>query len=164
MSERSYIDAEPVIVIVSRDQVETRDTASVIGALKSCVASTERALSFFEKLDIAFHGYDHDTRELFEIPEVREYVSLLDDQFPYWLFFMRKNGLGLQAITYCLMPPYLNKVGRETVLPERLNELLSNRWFPAMNHICVAVGFSEGQIETLTNKVVDYIFNGPTRK
>jgi hypothetical protein len=58
LSERSYIDAEPVIVIVSRDQVETRDTASVIGALKSCVASTERALSFFEKLDIAFHGYD----------------------------------------------------------------------------------------------------------
>jgi hypothetical protein len=123
-----------------------------------------RSATVFEKLDIAFHGYDHDTRELFEIPEVREYVSLLDDQFPYWLFFMRKNGLGLQAITYCLMPPYLNKVGRETVLPERLNELLSNRWFPAMNHICVAVGFSEGQIETLTNKVVDYIFNGPTRK
>ena len=91
-------------------------------------------------------------------------MSLLDDQFPYWLFFMRKNGLGLQAITYCLMAPYLNNEVRETQLPERLNELLSDRWFPAMNQICMAVGFSEGQIEALTNKVVDYFFNGPIRK
>jgi hypothetical protein len=115
-------------------------------------------------MDIAFQGYDHDTRELFEIPEVRQYVSLLDDKFPYWLFFLGKNGLGLQAISYCLMPPYLNKIGRETLFPERLNNLLANRWFPAMNHICMAVGYSEEQIEALTNKVVDHFLNGPIRR
>jgi len=49
------------------------------------------------------NGYDHDARELFEIPEVREYNALLDNEFPYWLFFLT-----------------------------RLDEPLSNRWFPAM--------------------------------
>jgi hypothetical protein len=40
--------------------------------------------------------------------EVREYASTLDDQFPYWLFFLTKQGLGLQRITYCFIPPHLS--------------------------------------------------------
>jgi hypothetical protein len=110
---------------------------------------------------IAFHGYEQDTRELFEIPEIWEYVHLLDDKFPYWLFFLTKNGLGLQCITLCLMPPYLSKKGRETVLPQRLNKLLNERWFPAMNHVCEAVGYSEQRIEKLTDDVVNYFQAGP---
>jgi hypothetical protein len=152
---------DPVIVVVSRLEIETRDTSGVLDVLQSCMASTDRALSFFERLDIAFHGYDDDTRELCEIDEVREYVQLLDDIFPYWLFFLTKSGLGLHCIMYCLMPPYLSEKGRQTVLPQRLDQLLSNRWFPAMNQICEAVGFSEGQIETLTNDVVNYFFKDP---
>jgi hypothetical protein len=158
---RTVIDADSVVVVISREEVEARDPSSVLGALKSCVESPERALSFFEKLDIAFHGYDLDAREVFEIFEVREFVSLVDGEFPYWLFFLTKKGLGLQAIMLCFMPPYLTEQARKMVLPQRLDQLLSNRWFPAMNQICEAVGFSEGQIATLTNNVADYFINGP---
>ena len=65
-----------------------------------------------EKLDVAFHGYDHDVRELFEIPEIRDYVELLDSQFPYWLFFLTKSGFGLECITLCKMPPDLTEEAR----------------------------------------------------
>jgi hypothetical protein len=61
---------------------------------------------------------------------------------------------------YCLMPPYLSEEGRRTVLPQKLDELLSERWFPAMDQLCGAVGFSEQQIEVLTNRTVDYFING----
>jgi hypothetical protein len=131
--------------------------------LRSCLVSTERMLGFFERIDVLFHGYDDDTRELCEIDAVREYVSLLDSEFPYWLFFFTKEGLGLQCIMYCLMPPYLSEEGRRTILPRKLDELLSNRWFPAMDQICLAVGFSEPQIEDLTNRTIDYFVNGPSR-
>ncbi len=161
MSAPITIDGDPVVVVVSREEVEARDISSVIGTLKSCLASPERALSLFEKLDIAFNGYDHDAREIFEIPEIREFVSLLDSEFPYWLFFLTKSGTGLQAIMLCFMPPYLTEQARSTVLPQRLDQLLSNRWFPAMNHICEVVEFSEDQIEMLTNNVADYFINGP---
>ena len=161
MAASETLPVEPVVVVVSRKEVEARDVSSVLGALKSCISSIERARSFFQKVDVAFHGYDHDTRELFEIPEVRECVALLDSEFPYWLFFLTKRGLGLQCIMLCFMPPFLTEEARRTVLPQRLDELLSNRWFPAMNHICEAVGFSERQIEVLTNEVVDYFINGP---
>ena len=161
MREPIPLDGQPVVVIISRDEVEARDTSSVIQILESCLSSPENARLYFERIDIAFHGYDQDTRELFEIPEVRGYVSLLDDKFPYWLFFLTKTGLGLQCGTLCLMPPYLSKEGRETVLPERLNKLLNNRWFPAMIHICEAVGYSEQRIEKLTDEVVNYFQAGP---
>ena len=155
------IKSERINVIVSREEVEACDTSSVVQLLKSCVTSSERALSLFEKLDVAFDGYNQDTREVFEILEVRKYASLLDSEFPYWLFFLTKEGRGLQAIMLCFMPPYLTDEARKRVLPQRLDQLLSNRWFPAMNHVCGAVGFSEAQIEALTNRVVDYFINGP---
>ena len=61
----------------------------------------------------------------------------------------------------CFMPPYLTEAARKTVLPQRLDERLSKRWFPAMNQICEAVGFSEQQIDNLTDEVVDYFIDGP---
>jgi hypothetical protein len=156
------IVGDPVLIVVSREEVEARETSSTMRDLRPCLVSTERMLSFFERIDLMFHGYDDDTRELCQIDAVREYVSLLDSEFPYWLFFLTKEGLGLQCITYCLMPPYLSEKGRRTVLPRKLDELLSNRWFPAMNQICLAVGFSEQQIEDLTNRTIDYFVNGPS--
>jgi hypothetical protein len=152
---------DPVIIVVSREEVEAVETSSAMTVLRSCLESTERALSFFERLDVAFHGYNDDSRELCEIQAVRDYVHALDHQFPYWLFFLTKEGLGLQCIMYCLMPPYLSEDGRRTILPRRLDELLSKRWFPAMNQLCLAVGFSERQIEDLTNRTIDYFVNGP---
>jgi hypothetical protein len=82
-----HMDVQPIIMVISRDEVDSRDTSSITGVLKSCLSSSERALSCFEKLDVAFDGYEDDTREVFETPEVREYVALLDEEFPYWLFF-----------------------------------------------------------------------------
>ncbi|MCL4852445.1 MAG: hypothetical protein KJZ78_13820 [Bryobacteraceae bacterium] len=155
------MEFEPVIIVVSREEIESRDTSAVLGTLKSCIASTETVQAYFEKVDVAFHGYNEDSRELFEIPEVREYVGLLDDAFPYWLFFLTKSGLGLQCIMLCFMPPYLTEAARRTVLPQKLDELLSKRWLPAMNEACISAGFSEQQIEDLTNNVVDYFIDGP---
>jgi hypothetical protein len=43
---------DPVIVVVSRLEIETRDTSGV-DVLQSCIASTDRALSFFENASAA---------------------------------------------------------------------------------------------------------------
>jgi hypothetical protein len=163
LPERIGTDSD-VLVVISREEVESRDISSVIDVLKSCLSSVERALSLFERLDVVFDGYDDGTREVFEIQHVREYVELLDEQFPYWLFFLTKDGLGLQTIMLSFMPPHLTEQARKTILPRRLDDLLSKRWFPAMNEICLVVGFSEQAIETLTNKVVDYFVSGPLNK
>jgi hypothetical protein len=153
---------EPLVKVVSRDEVEGRVPATSLKALVDCLSPPDRARELGGKLDIAFHGYDNDRRKLFEIPEVRDFVNKLDDQFPFWLFFLTKGGLGLQCIMLCMMPPYLTEAARLTVHPQRLNDLCSKRWFPAMNHMCEIVGFSEEKIEALSEEAADYFVNDPS--
>jgi hypothetical protein len=75
-----------LIVIVGRDEVESGLPSTTLACLEGLVASPTRALSLCECVDIAFHGYDDDGRELWEIPDVRRFVSALDDRFPFWLY------------------------------------------------------------------------------
>jgi hypothetical protein len=150
-----------VAIIVSRDEVNAQDTSSVMAVLKPLMSSPEAALKAFERFDISFHGYDDVQWEIYEIPEIRQFVANLDQSFPYWLFFLTKKTPGLQAVTLCFLPPFLTPQARERILPQRLADLLSNRWFPAMEYICRAVGFTEEQIEQLTNDVADYYTQGP---
>ncbi|MBF0235188.1 MAG: chlororespiratory reduction 6 domain-containing protein, partial [Desulfamplus sp.] len=94
-----------LFLVVSKEQVESGDITEVIGVLKMLIQSPKIARSFKEKVDISFYGYDHDPRELYQIPEVSAYIHKLDAQFPYWLYFLSKHLQGLRAILYCLLPP-----------------------------------------------------------
>jgi hypothetical protein len=151
---------DPLCVVVSRRDVETGDLSSTLSVLRKLTESPGTARTFFERVDIAFHGYDHISQELFEIPEVRNFVFHLDEQFPFWLFFLSKHYLGLQCLLFCFLPPFLTEEARSRIFPERIDQLLTNRWFPAMNHICEFVGFSGLQIEQLTDRVLAYITKG----
>ena len=149
------------VIVVSRAEVDAKDISSVLGALRALIASPDAAMQYFENVDIAFHGYNETREELFEIQEVREFVYALDEQFPYWLFFLNKSALGLQCLAYCFLPPFLTFEAKQRIYPERLNDLLTRRWFPAMNQICEWVGFSEERIEVLTDRSVEYLLGGP---
>ena len=152
--------ADHIVVLVSRAEIEAIDILPALGTLRRLTEAPETAREFFERVDIAFHGYDDDTRELSEIIEVRNFVFRLDDQFPFWLFFLSKHYLGLQCLLWCLLLPSLTEEGRSEIFPERIDRLLTNRWFPAMNQICHYARFSEQQIEALTDRVLTYITKG----
>lgn len=159
---KGFAGYEPVIVAVSRDQVTARNVSAALSALKRFTETPEITRRMFERVDVAFHGYDHDSRELFEIPEVRDFVYALDDKFPFWLFFLNKKCSGLQAISLCFLPPYLTPKAKQEEYPKRMDQLLQNRWFPAMNQVCKYAGFTEDQIEELTERVFVYLTEGPT--
>ncbi|MGO9950839.1 MAG: hypothetical protein ACLPN1_01355 [Dissulfurispiraceae bacterium] len=151
---------KPLIVVVSRVEVEAMDTSAALGVLRKLTDSPDTAREFLEGVDIAFHGYDHDQQELFEIGEVRNFVYKLDEEFPFWLFFLSKQYSGLQCLLRCFLPPFLTEEARSEVFPERINQLLTKRWFPAMNQMCSYVGFSDNQIEQLTERAMAYIETG----
>lgn len=149
------------IIVVSREEVEAHDTSAVLEALTALIQSPEQARSFFEQVDIAFHGYNETREELFEIAEVRNFIQQLDEAFPFWLYFLSKTGTGLQCITYCFLPPFLTQAAKAKIFPERLDDLLTKRWFPAMNQVCEWTGFSEQEIESLIDRSVTYLLSGP---
>lgn len=152
---------EPVIVTISRDEVNARNVSAPLSVLGRFMETPEIIREMCERVDVAFHGYDEDSRELFEIPEVRDFVYALDEKFPFWLFFLSKKYMGLQAISLCFLPPYLTPQAKQEEYPKRIDQLLQNRWFPAMNQVCEYAGLTEDQIEELTERVFVYLTEGP---
>lgn len=150
-------------IIASKDEVLAGDTEGVISSLRTLIASPEAALNWKERVDFAVDGYNNTQWELFEITEVRDFVAKVDDEFPYWLFFLSKYALGLQCVAYCFLPPFLKPDAQAEIFPERLDDLLSRRWFPAMNQVCNWVGMSEFEIDSMTSRAIKYLVTGPIR-
>ncbi len=154
---------KPLVLIVSRKEVEEGDISCALAVLKRLLESPEVAKSYQERVEIAFHGYDSDSRELYEIPEVRNFVYSLDNEFPYWLYFLSKKYFGLQALVLCFLPPFLTEEGKAKHFPTRIYDLLTERWLPALNHIGAFVGMSIQENETITDRTLQYISKGPLR-
>jgi hypothetical protein len=145
-----------LVVVIDRAEVEVGDTAPAMSTLSKLLSSVQTIRSFQNGVDVAFHGYDSDPRELFDITEVREFVYELDLLFPYWLYFLRKTGNGLQALAFCLRPPHL-KDG------QRLVELVERRWGPALFDLMGRAGFSESEAERAFAEAGHYFLEGPRR-
>ena len=87
-----------VTIVVTRQEIQAGNKTNVLESLKTLISSPETARKWFERVDIAIDGYNETREELFEIVEVRNFVQELDDEFPFWLFFLSKRDTGLQCM------------------------------------------------------------------
>ena len=70
-------------VVVSRQEAESLDVSPALNVLQSLLYDAETVRVFQGRVALSFHGYDSDSRELYQVPEVRQYLASLDSQFPY---------------------------------------------------------------------------------
>ena len=150
-----------ITVVISHEEILSGTPTECLSTLKRLIETPRIAKTYMERVDVAFDGFDENRWELWEIDPVREFVRRLDEQFPYWLFFLSKAHGGLKAIVYCFLPPFLTPEAQEEILPERMRALMDGRWFPAMNHVSEYAGLSEDDIHQLSNRVVRYFTDGP---
>ncbi|WP_137163401.1 DUF4365 and DUF1817 domain-containing protein [Pseudomonas asiatica] len=89
---------------IDRVDVESLDFSNVRGFFDRIRSTRELAEHCQGKVEISFHGYDHDPRELYEISEVRVFASKLSAVLPELLFFAYTGdqNRGLRAIAMCL--------------------------------------------------------------
>lgn len=96
---------DTIVVVTSKEEVDSSDYSKIVEFYDSILLD---AIKFENKLFVMIEGYDDDPRELYEIEEVRNYFVVLDKLFPYWFYFLAKNGeksrspLGL--VTSLLVP------------------------------------------------------------
>ena len=147
---------EPLLIVVSREEVEALDTSEALNSLNKLLESPFYARHYKEYVDISFSGYDDWQEEVYEIMEVRNYVYKLDEQFHYWLYFLSKEMSGLYALAMCFIPPFLKDDIKEKYVKEGLADLLTNRWIPAMNRIGEFVEMGEDENNEMTEKSVLY--------
>ena len=82
---------------VPRQMVEVLNTAALIAELKDCVSTLDRAQQSRQSMVVSFDGYDADPRQLWDIPEVRAFVSDVCKSVPWWPHYPA-NALGMMAV------------------------------------------------------------------
>ena len=92
---------DPVVLMISRRQVEQQDLASVLDALKLFTANREDAWLYRGQMSLVVDGYNHDPRDLVDIPEVRSLLKRLGAEWPYWGFFFNQVDDSIKILGSC---------------------------------------------------------------
>lgn len=156
-------DFGPILIVISREEVERRDITAPLEAFKALLLDRETIRANRTNVDVSFSGYERTRDELFEIPEVRNYVYALDAKFPFWLYFLSRSFTGLQCIAYCHLLPFLTPEARAKHHLQKLAELIERRWGPALFELCSTVGHTEAEADALLASAMAYFQSGPTK-
>lgn len=93
---------DPVILMFSRQHVETLDLAEPLQFLRRLTADRHTSLEFSGRLSLVIDGYNDDARELFEVPEVRAYIKRLEQAWPNWFCFLSQADESIKLLESCL--------------------------------------------------------------
>lgn len=105
MDADSFIhNNEPGLVIldITRDKIEKMETASLMERLLIFVDRVENVRLYKHSMTFQISGYDHDPRELCEIPEVRRFFAAVTQEWPFFVWFLARK-MGSVALYFSLM-------------------------------------------------------------
>jgi len=97
------IDFDKFTLVINKVQIEKKDFSIIKEYIE------ENWDVGYNQLNISFSGFDNDPREIFEIPEIIEWVfiSIHEEKIP-WFFFLSKDISSLSiktlALCYCAEP------------------------------------------------------------
>jgi hypothetical protein len=94
-----------VLLLVDKEMIEEMDLVPILNFLQRVRSSRELALHCKGRIGFLFHGYDSDSRELFEIDDVRKYIAALDREFHELFFFvaLEEPAATFRTFLFCLM-------------------------------------------------------------
>ena len=106
MSNKPRIDlrpgiTEPVVLLISRREVEQGDLASVLSRLKVFRATREDTWLYRGQMSLIVAGYDDDPRELVDIAAVRDLLRRLEAAWPFWAYFLNQVDDSIKILLSC---------------------------------------------------------------
>ena len=91
-------------LVIQRSDVESLNLAPYLTPLLSMLKDRDAVIRRRQDVVTSICGYGSDPRELYQIPEVRTFLSLMDQQFPHWFYFMKPGCGFLSILMRCLCP------------------------------------------------------------
>jgi hypothetical protein len=148
-------------IVISRNEIESLEIAPVLKSLESMLYDAETVQAFQGQMGLSFQGYDNDPRELYEIPEIRRYLAMLDRNFPYWFYFHSTTDDTLKMLAFCLCDTRKIGAGLAYPEPEELKTFILKH-FDATNRLFDHYHLDESMNEELSNQISDYFFSPTT--
>jgi hypothetical protein len=150
---------EPVVLLISRREVDAGDIASVLSRLKVFLATRQDAWRYRGQMTLVVDGYNSDARELVDIPEVRALLCSLEAEWPYWAYFFNQVDDSIKLLLSCVAGSRF--LGRGAVeMDADLVAAALARAFGGMNMIFERFGFPEDELEKYTLKALPGKFSG----
>ena len=143
-----------LVVVVSRDDVESNNISSTFSALSGLLVDEATVRRFQGRVKISFDGFNHDPREIYEIPEIRRFCAELDKHFPYWLYFLSMEDSSLKAMTFCLCTVENAGPGLASVDRDLLDFIYPH--LAAMNELFDRYSLDEATNRSISDNVVKY--------
>ena len=147
---------KPVVLVISRRQVEAFDIASVMVNLKPFLATREDAWLYRGQMALVVDGYNDDPRELIDIPEVRALLQELYQQWPYWAFFFNQVDDSIKLLGSCICGTRFPGGGAVEIDGRRVEEFLMHG-FAGMNSVFEKHGFPEAELESMSRGLVEVL-------
>ena len=155
--------SEPIFLMFSRRQVETCDIDEPLQFLCRIAASSSEALKYCGRISLIVDGYNDDPRELYEIPEVRTFISRIDKQWPYWFFFLSQADDSIRLLESCLSDAIEVMPGVASIDLKQMEQTLA-RHFGAMNRLCEALGVPEEKADEISGGIISFIHNASVER
>ena len=148
-------DADWLRVAVYRAEVEAIDVSRTAAVLSRVLADRSAVQRYRGRVDLSFHGYSKDPRELYEIPEVRLFCKKLDEAFPYWFYFLSTEGVMLGVMAGCLCSITKLAPGSVSFGPDLIEFMTLH--FRALNWIFENYSLDESHNVEISGKVTEYL-------
>ena len=148
--------SEPVVLMISRREVEAADLASVVSRLKVFLATRDDAWRYRGQMTLVVDGYNNDPRELVDIPEVRTLLRGLEAEWPYWAYFFNQVDDSIKLLLSCVAGCRFLGRGAVEIDADLVASALA-RGFGGMNIVFDRFGFPEDELETMSNGLVEVL-------
>lgn len=95
-------DDTMVVLLITRREVESMDTGSLIERLHALTDTKDHVLQLRSSVVFQFSGYYNDPREFPEIQDVVQYMRAITKEWPHWLWFLYR-GVGAISLLMSLL-------------------------------------------------------------
>ena len=147
---------EPVVLMISRREVEAGDIVSVVSRLKVFLATREDAWRYRGQMTLVVDGYNDDPRELVDIPAVRSILRQLEASWPHWAYFFNQVDDSIKLLLSCVAGSRFLGRGAVEMHADLVAAALA-RGFGGMNMIFDRFGFPEDELEKMSNGLVEVL-------
>ncbi len=119
--------AAVLVLEISRLEIESLNFTSSLERLMVMAETRESTLLYRESLLLMITGYDQDRRELPEIPQVREFMLRLTEEWPHWLWFLSREQGTISLLMSLLCVVKIHRAQGEFGIEFKNPKELSNR-------------------------------------
>jgi len=128
--------ADRILYAIDRSDIESGSIEGVCNFFDRLQANLALCAAVQGKVDVSVSGYDYDSRELWEIADVRSWFALAFPKVKYWFYFLTpsRTSAGLKLLFVCLSDPQRGTIvdakGRPQILldSKKMGKLLEQNF------------------------------------